>query len=87
MPKRARKRIGRPPSDDRGVVYRVVITLHPRKDAAIIARIESAGKGKLASTIVDLMRNGVGHIVDAGVAMAEKEEPVKIVRPPVDVDF
>lgn len=87
MPKRARKRVGRPPSDDRGVVYRVVITLHPRRDAAIIARIESAGKGRLASTIVDLMRNGVGRIPDAGVVQPEKDEPEKIVRPPVDVDF
>jgi hypothetical protein len=86
MPKQARKRIGRPPSDDRGVVYRVVITLHPRKDAAIIARIESAGKGRLASTIVDLMRNGVGRIADA-IVPPEKEESAKIVRPPVDVDF
>lgn len=85
MPKPARKRIGRPPSEDRGIVYRVVITLHPRKDAAIIAQIESAGKGKIASTIVDLMRNGVGQMPNA--IAPKEEEATKIIRPPVDVDF
>jgi len=84
MAKQRSKR-GRPRKLDRGVVYRLTITLHPRHDAAIIARIESAEPGQRSAVVVDMMRNGASgsHVVEP-----VKHEAVEVVsHAPVDADF
>lgn len=86
MAKALKGKRGRPPSAVPGIVYRLTITLHPKRDAAIIARIEAAGPGRVSSTVVDLMRNGVGSL-PAMVSQPEIESTVEVDHEPVAADF
>lgn len=87
MAKARNKRRGRPRSQEPGIVYRLTITLHPRRDAAIIARVEAAEQGQRSAVIVDMMRNGVGSLLMESPVKIEMVHDEQVAHEPVAADF